>query len=199
MLYLVYDKKQPKIVEIKRSEPGKSYSSPDVPHGRWSVLYLAFKAMNDNPKWPDKVTLPEWTSEELASIRQGVTTRVEEENPLVPVTEEEVLDRYYKHDPETGERTDEPTGEFESIEACRAAMEQEREEQHSALIAELVESEYKKTMDECLVAPLAMEQFDAQMSKDKRFRIIHLDHIEKWPMSEDELDAAEKAFEEAFK
>ena len=84
----------------------------------------------------------------------------EKEQPY-EVTDEMVLDRYYKHDPETGERTDEPTGEFPSIEACRAALEQEANQEYEDRVANLTEDLYKATMEACLVAPAGMATFES--------------------------------------
>ena len=188
MLFVAFpdNKNRNILVTIRRDDdPSKTYGSPDVPHGRFSILYRAAKIINNSDS-PCRYTLPQWTAAELESIRSGCHQEAEQDNPIVPVTEDEVLDRYYKHDPETGERTDEPTGEFPSIEACRAAMEAEREQMRQAAIAEETEAKYNNSLEMCLVAPAATSELEAVMEADKRITIFQAkDDNFPWPPKND--------------
>lgn len=191
MLFVAFpDNKNRRIlVTIKRDDDmSKTYGSDDVPHGRLSILYRAAKIINESES-PCRYTLPQWTQSELESIRSGCHSQAEEENPVVPVTEDEVLDRYYKHDPETGERTDEPTGEFPSIEACREAMEAERESMRQSVIAEQTEAKYNNSLEMCLVAPASTPQLEATLKADKRIAIFQArDENFKWPLDDREIE-----------
>lgn len=212
-LYLVYDKK---LVSVERSdnyimdefsqEPRqrypeiRDYSFSDVPHGRQSVLWVAFSMYNSDKEVKRKIDLPTWSSEEEASIRTRCENDIRSREHPYEVTEEMVLDRYYKHDPETGERTDEPTGEFPSIEACRQAMEQEAQDEYESRVANLTEDLYKATMEACLVAPEGMATFESRpeiqrMLQTKKIRIFHMSEKDAngpWPLTDTQLDYLEE-------
>lgn len=137
----------------------KDFSSPDVPHGRQSVLWLSCRQALSDSCTP-RFTLPDWTEAEKTKIKADCKAEVIHDNPKRELTEEEVLNRYYKRDPETGERTDEPTGEFESIEACEEAMQKEIDDQWDELIRNETEDYYRAKMDNCIIAPAAMAGFE---------------------------------------
>lgn len=143
----------------KIPDTDRTYGSPDVPHGRQSVLWMSCRNCLADPCTP-QFELPDWTNQEKSAIKADCRAEVVHDNPKRQLTEEEVLDRYYKHDPETGERTDEPTGEFESIEACRAAMQQEIDDQWEEMINFETEDYFKAKMDNCVIAPAAMANFE---------------------------------------
>lgn len=198
MLYLFFKDEDSTAVYncvTRTDDETKDYSSPDVPRGRDSVIWCAINCMNQMLPEKMRVWLPDWTDAEKTAIHTTCRNLVIEENPYEPreITEEEVLDRFYKHDPETGERTDEPTGEFETLEECRAALEQEDHDQWEEMIKEKTEVKYKQYMDNCIIAPLAMAGYEErpdikQLFDSKRLRLIELAYLNSFPKTDTELD-----------
>lgn len=212
-LYLIYDKK---LVCVERSDNYKKdefseevkqrypeirdYSFSDVPHGRQSVLWVAFSMYNSDREVKRKIELPTWSKAEEQAIHDRCEHDIREQEKPYEVTDEMVLDRYYKHDPETGERTDEPTGEFPSIEACRAALEQEANQEYEDRVARETEDLYKATMEACLVAPEGMATFESRpeiqrMLQTKKIRIFHMSEKDAngpWPLTDTQLDYLEE-------
>ena len=179
----------------RTDDESKTYGSPDVPHGRWSVLYQSIKCMNCALPDKMKVWLPDWTESEKTHIRNVCEQIVREENPYTPreISEDEVLDIFYKHDPETGERTDEPTGEFETLEEARAFLEQQDRDSYEEEIQHKIEEKYQQYMDNCIIAPSAMAGYEDRpeikaLFDAKHLRIIELSYLNSFPKTDTELD-----------
>lgn len=165
----------------KIPDTDRTYASPDVPHGRQSVLYLSCKNCLSDPCTP-QFALPDWTDSEKTQIKNACRNEIIHDNPKRELTEDEVLDRYYKHDPETGERTDEPTGEFESIEACEEAMQKEIDDAWDEMINNETEDYFRAKMDNCIVAPEAMSNFEnthpfMELVRDEKVWILNLEYF----------------------
>lgn len=143
----------------KIPDTDRTYGSPDVPHGRQSVLWLSCKNALSDPCTP-RFTLPDWTEAEKTKIKADCKAEVIHDNPKRELTEDEVLDRYYKHDPETGERTDEPTGEFETLEECEEFLQKRIDDEWDEFINRETEDYYRAKMDNCIIAPASMAGFE---------------------------------------
>ena len=198
MIYIFFKDEDNTPVEncVERNDDmSKTYGSPDVPRGRDSVIWLSMRGRNNILPERMRTWLPDWTDAEKTAIYNTCKNLVLEENPYEPreITEDEVLDRFYKHDPETGERTDEPTGEFETLEECRAALEQEDHDQWEETIKEKTEEKNQIYLDNCIIAPLAMAGYEdrpeiVELKKARKLWFIDLQYLNGFPKTDTELD-----------